>query len=90
MTLGLAACGKATPLDYVPEADEMKSGSGLFSDKDGEFVIYRKPRAEPAEHLNAEKRRRQGEDIGEQRRRDQLRGQSRFGEQASEQFFLTQ
>ena len=49
VTLGLAACGKATPLDVVPEADEMKPGSGLFSGKAGEFVIYGKPRAEPAE-----------------------------------------
>ncbi len=49
VTLGLAACGKATPFDYVHEADEMKPGSGLFSGEDGEFVIYRKPRAEPTE-----------------------------------------
>lgn len=48
VTLGLAACGKATPLDVVPEADGMKPGSGLFSGKDGEFVIYRKPGTEPA------------------------------------------
>ncbi len=44
VTLGLAACGKATPLDVVPEADEMKPGSGFLSGEDGEFVIYRKPR----------------------------------------------
>ncbi len=50
VTLGLAACGKATPLDYVHEADEMKPGSGFFTGEDGEFVIYRsKPRAETAE-----------------------------------------
>ena len=49
VTLGLAACGKVTPFDYVPEADEMKPGSGLFSGKDGGFLIYGKPRAEPAE-----------------------------------------
>ena len=49
VTLGLAACGKATPLDYVQEADEMKPGSGLFSGKDGGFVIYGKPSAEPEE-----------------------------------------
>ena len=46
VTLGLAACGNATPLDVVPEADEMKPGSGLFSGQDGEFVIYRKPQPE--------------------------------------------
>lgn len=44
VALGLAACGKATPLDYVPEADEMKPGSGLFSGEAGGFVIYGKPR----------------------------------------------
>ncbi len=49
VTLGLAACGKATPLDYVQEADEMRPGSGLFSGKDGGFVIYSKPSTEPAE-----------------------------------------
>ena len=49
VTLGLAACGRATPLDCVPEVDEMKPGSGFFTGEDGEFVIYRKTRAEPAE-----------------------------------------
>ena len=48
VTLGLAACGKATPFNSVP-AGEMKPGSGLFSGKDGEFVIYGKPSAEPVE-----------------------------------------
>ncbi len=43
VTLGLAACGKATPLDYVQEADEMKPGSGLFSGKKGEFFILGSP-----------------------------------------------
>ena len=47
--LGLAACAGVKPFDYQPTADEMKPGSGLISGKDGEFVIYRKPRAEPAE-----------------------------------------
>ncbi len=48
VTLGLAACGKAKPFDTVP-AGEMKPGAGLFSGKDGGFVIYGKPSAEPAE-----------------------------------------
>ncbi len=50
VTLGLAACGKATPYEYVPEPDQMKSGPGLFTGKEGGFVIFgSKPRAEPAE-----------------------------------------
>ncbi len=49
VTLGLAACGQARPLDYLPEAGEMKPGSGLFSGKDGGFVIYSKPSAESEE-----------------------------------------
>ncbi len=48
VTLGLAACGKATPFDSVP-AGEMKPGSGLFSGKDGIFEIYGKPSAESEE-----------------------------------------
>ncbi len=43
LTLGLAACGKAKPFDYQPEADEMKPGSGLFSGKKGEFFIFGSP-----------------------------------------------
>ena len=41
VTLGLAACGKAKPFDYLPEADEMKPGHGLFSGENGEFTIFR-------------------------------------------------
>jgi hypothetical protein len=40
LALGLAACGNAKPFDYQQEADEMKPGSGLFSGKKGEFVIF--------------------------------------------------
>ncbi len=47
VTLGLAACGKATPLDYVQEADEMKPGSGLFSGKKGKFVIFGSSETKP-------------------------------------------
>ncbi len=49
VTLGLAACGKATRFDYVPEADAMKPGSGLLSGKDGEFVIFGRSKTESDE-----------------------------------------
>ena len=42
LALGLAACGRATPYNYQNEADELKPGSGLFSGKKGEFVIFGK------------------------------------------------
>ncbi len=54
VTLGLAACGKATPFDYVPEADEMKPGSGLFSGEDGGFVIFGRSKTEPDEKKSEE------------------------------------
>ncbi len=56
ITLGLAACGKAKPFDYQPEADEMKPGSGLFSGKDGEFVIFGRSKTESEEPKPEEKK----------------------------------
>ncbi len=56
VTLGLAACGKAKPFDYVPEADEMKPGSGLFSGKKGEFFIFGSPGTRSEEPKPEEKK----------------------------------
>ena len=44
--LSVAACGFA-PMD-LPDNSGMKPGPGLFTGKDGEFVIYGGPRARPA------------------------------------------
>ncbi len=40
LALGLGACGNPTPFEYQQEADELKPGSGLFSGKKGEFVVF--------------------------------------------------
>lgn len=41
VVLILSACGQAKPLvDDIPEVDEIPPGPGLFSGKDGTFVLY--------------------------------------------------
>ena len=56
VTLGLAACGQATRFDYVPEADEMKPGSGLCSGKKGEVFIFGRSKTGPEEPKPEEKK----------------------------------
>lgn len=55
LALGLAACGNAKPFDYQQEADEMKPGSGLFSGKKGELVIFGSSATKSEEHKPQEK-----------------------------------
>ncbi len=41
VALLLAACGPAKPLVHdIPQPDEIPPGPGLFSGKDGGFVLY--------------------------------------------------
>ena len=46
VALGLSACGQAKPLDEVDEGvgtlDGFKPGPGLFSGKDGRWILYGK------------------------------------------------
>ena len=42
----LSGCGKYRPYEYV-EPTDIPPGPGLLTGEDGEFVIYRKPRADP-------------------------------------------
>ena len=41
MALGLSACGQAKPLAEI-EPDEMEPGPGLFTGKDGRYILYGK------------------------------------------------
>ena len=56
VSLGLVACDSAARFDYVPEADEMKPGSGLFSGKKGEFFILGSPETRSGEPKPEEKK----------------------------------
>ena len=42
VALGLSACGQAKPLGEVEQADEIPPGPGLFTGKDGRYIIYGK------------------------------------------------
>ncbi len=55
LALGLAACGNAKPFDYQQEADEMKPGSGLFTGKQGKFVIFGSSATKPEQRQPEEK-----------------------------------
>ncbi len=42
IALVVSACGPAKPLVHdIAQPDEMKPGPGLFSAKDGKFILYR-------------------------------------------------
>ena len=42
ISLVVSACGPAKPLVHdIAQPDEMKPGPGLFSGKDGKFILYR-------------------------------------------------
>lgn len=43
MLAGTGCAISPEPYEYKPESDEIKRGAGLFSGKEGEFKIYRKP-----------------------------------------------
>ncbi|MCH7889303.1 MAG: hypothetical protein IIA00_08510 [Proteobacteria bacterium] len=42
VVLGLSACGQAKPLGEVELVDEIPPGPGLFTGKDGKYIIYGK------------------------------------------------
>ena len=42
VVLGLSACGQAKPLGEVEQAGEIPPGPGLFSGKDGVYILYGK------------------------------------------------
>ena len=42
VALGLSACGQAKPLGEVELKGEMKPGPGLFTGKDGKYILYGK------------------------------------------------
>ena len=46
LPLALAACGAYQPFEYQHRDNEM-SGPGLFSGKEGEFVIYKSSHPTP-------------------------------------------
>ncbi len=48
--LGLGACSGFQPTEYDPDHRNNPPGPGVFSGKEGEFVIYRRkePQAEPS------------------------------------------
>lgn len=46
LMVALSACGNVTPIDYT-EPHDIQPGPGLFSGKDGDFVLYGEREAAP-------------------------------------------